>query len=70
MTEKIKKFVGNLWTFIKKHSLISALVLIIGILILANIYSGDKHPQNQNHLVGESTTMNPGEKGYFLKSKI
>ncbi len=70
MTEKIKKFVGNLWTFIKKHSLISALVLIIGILILANIYSGDKHPQNQNHLVGESTTMNPSEKGYFLKSKI
>ncbi|RSI32426.1 hypothetical protein KQH70_09965 [Streptococcus sanguinis] len=70
MTEKIKKFVGNLWAFIKKHGLISALVLIIGILILANIYSGDKHPQNQNHLVGESTTMNPGEKGYFLKSKI
>ncbi len=70
MTEKIKKFVGNLWPFIKKHGLISALVLIIGILILANIYSGDKHPQNQNHLVGESRTMEPGEKGYFLKSKI
>ena len=70
MTEKFKKFVANLWAFIKKHGLISALVLIIGILILANIHSGDKHPQNQDHLVGESRTREPGEKGYFLKSKI
>ena len=70
MTEKFKKFVANLWAFIKKHGLVSALVLVIGILILANIHSGDKHPQNQDHLVGESRTREPGKKGSFLKSKI